>query len=86
MYEKAEPLYQRALSINEQALGSEHPETALSLYTLANLYRNQGKYERADFLYQRALVIFEQALGPDRPDTTRAREDYAGMLHAMQEK
>jgi class 3 adenylate cyclase/tetratricopeptide (TPR) repeat protein/DNA-binding XRE family transcriptional regulator len=86
MYEKAEALYQRALSINEQALGPEHPETAFSLYSLANLYRNQGEYKRADSLYRRALVIFEQALGLDHPDTARAREDYAGMLHAMQEK
>lgn len=86
MLEKAEPLYQRALSINEQMLGSEHPETAFSLYSLANLYRNQGKHERADFLYQRAIAIFEQALGSDHPDTTKVREDYAKMLHAMQEK
>jgi class 3 adenylate cyclase/Tfp pilus assembly protein PilF/DNA-binding XRE family transcriptional regulator len=84
--EKAEPLYQRALSINEQMLGSEHPETAFSLYSLANLYRNQGKHERADFLYQRAIAIFEQALGSDHPDTTKVREDYAKMLHEMQEK
>lgn len=86
MYEKAEPLYQRALSINEQALGPEHPETAFSLYSLANLYRNEGRHERADFLYQRAIAIFEQALGSEHPDTTKVREDYAKMLHAMQEK
>jgi hypothetical protein len=30
-YAKAEPLYQRALVINEKALGPEHPTTATSL-------------------------------------------------------
>ena len=35
LYAKAEPLYQRALAINEKALGPEHPDTATSLNNLA---------------------------------------------------
>jgi tetratricopeptide (TPR) repeat protein/class 3 adenylate cyclase/DNA-binding XRE family transcriptional regulator len=85
-YTKAEPLLHRSLAISEQMLGPEHPDTAIVLHNLANLYRDQGKHEQANSLYQRALVTFEQALGPDHPDTTKAREDYARMLHAMQEK
>ncbi len=45
-YEEAEPLYQRALHIWEQAWGSEHPEVANALENLAELiYRmkNDGK-------------------------------------------
>jgi tetratricopeptide (TPR) repeat protein len=35
-YEEAEPLIQRALAINEKALGPDHPVTAISVrsYTL----------------------------------------------------
>ena len=72
LYAKAEPLYQRALAIREQALGPNHPDTASSLNNLANLYWRQGKYEEAEPLYQRALAIREQALGPNHPDTATA--------------
>jgi hypothetical protein len=40
-------LYQRSLAIREKALGPDHPDTALSLNNLAELYRNQGRYEEA---------------------------------------
>jgi tetratricopeptide (TPR) repeat protein len=67
-YEQAEPLFQRALYIREQALGPEHPLTAYPLNGLAELYREQGKYAEAEPLFQRALHIREQALGPEHPD------------------
>ena len=60
---EAEPLYQRALRIWEQAYGPEHPLVASPLYYLADLYRDQGKYAEAEPLFQRALHIREQAYG-----------------------
>jgi len=68
-YMEAEPLYQRALAIQEQALGPDHPDTADSLIYLAALYTAQRNYAQAEPLYQRALAIQEQALGPRHPDT-----------------
>ena len=59
-YAKAEPLYQRALKINEKALGPEHPDTAKSLNNLALLYDKMGDYAKAEPLYQRALKIREK--------------------------
>ena len=59
-YEQAEPLYQRALSITEQALGHDHPRVAFPLYGLADLYREQGRYGEAEQLFQRALHLWEQ--------------------------
>ncbi len=37
-YEQAEPLYRRALAIDEKALGPEHPGLATDLNNLAGLY------------------------------------------------
>jgi tetratricopeptide (TPR) repeat protein len=68
-YELAEPLYQRALTISEQALGASHPKTADTLRALARLYHVQGQYDRAEPLYQRALAIYEQVLGAAHPKT-----------------
>ncbi|MGH2522350.1 MAG: tetratricopeptide repeat protein, partial [Anaerolineales bacterium] len=59
-YGQAEPLYQRTLVINEKALGPAHPDTALSLNNLAQLYQDTGAYGKAEPLYQRALAIYEQ--------------------------
>ena len=67
-YEQAEPLYQRALSIGEQALGHEHPRVAFPLYGLADLYREQGRYAEAQPLYRRALHIWEQKPAQEYPE------------------
>ena len=76
-YAKAEPLYQRALKIDEKALGPDHPDTAQTLNNLAELYRSMGDYAKAEPLYQRALKIKEKALGPDHPDTAMALNNLA---------
>jgi tetratricopeptide (TPR) repeat protein len=66
-YTLAEQLFQRALRIEERRLGPEHPDVALPLIHLAELYLKQGEYEHAEFSYQRALTICEQHLGPEHP-------------------
>ena len=59
-YEKAEALYQRALAIREQVLGSTHPHTGNILNNLALLYQKQEKYSEAEHLHLRVLAIYEQ--------------------------
>ena len=41
-YANAEPLYKRSLVIKEKVLGPDHPDVAVSLNGLAELYRMQG--------------------------------------------
>jgi len=66
-YTEAEPLYQRALAIQEKLLGPEHPDVAMSLYNLALVCRYQGRYAEAEPLLKRSLAIREKALGPEHP-------------------
>jgi tetratricopeptide (TPR) repeat protein len=82
-YEEAEPLYQRAIAIDEKALGPEHPGLATDLNNLALLYRSQGKYAEAEPLYQRALAIYEQKFGLTHPSTRTIRENYDILLRDM---
>jgi CHAT domain-containing protein len=42
-YADAEPLFRRALTIREQAVGSDHPETATLVNNLAALYQDEGR-------------------------------------------
>ena len=58
-YEKALPLYQRALDIREKVLGSEHPDFATTLDNLAGLYENMGAYTKALPLYQKTEKNFD---------------------------
>jgi tetratricopeptide (TPR) repeat protein/predicted MFS family arabinose efflux permease len=81
----AEPFLQHALSISEQQLGPEHPDTVQSLNNLAALYYKQGKYEQAEPLYQRALSVSERHLGPEHPDTAKNLNNLA-VLYRKQGK
>jgi tetratricopeptide (TPR) repeat protein len=64
-YAEAEPLFIRALAIEERALGPNHPQISSSLNNLALLYDTQSRYAEAEPLFRRALAIQEKALGPN---------------------
>jgi hypothetical protein len=76
-FAKAEPLYQRALALREQALGPQHFQVGESLNNLAAVYLYQGRKAKAKPLMQRALAIWEQALGPQHPQVPIVRKNYA---------
>ncbi|NQU28384.1 MAG: tetratricopeptide repeat protein [Candidatus Marinimicrobia bacterium] len=82
-YEKAEPLYIRALEIKEQSLGEDHPSVAKTLNNLALLYKSQGLYEKAEPLYLRALKIKEQSLGEDHPSVATTLNNLAGLYKSQ---
>ena len=66
-YNKAQPLYARALAIREKAFGPDHPDVALSLGNLAGIYQDKGRYSEAEPLYNRSLAIREKVFGLDHP-------------------
>jgi tetratricopeptide (TPR) repeat protein len=82
-YPEAEPLYVRSLSIREQQLGADHPDTASILNNLAGLYESMGRYPEAEPLYVRSLSICEQQLGADHPSTAISLNNLAGLYHVM---
>ena len=81
LYPDAEPLYRRALVIQETQLGAEHPDVATSLNNLAELLRDQGKYTDADPLFRRSLEIRETQLGAEHPDVATSLGNLAALLH-----
>jgi tetratricopeptide (TPR) repeat protein len=76
-YVEAEPLFQNTLRIREQALGTDHPDVATTLLSMAIIHREQGKYAEAEPLYQRVLRIQEQALGPNHLDVAATLTNFA---------
>lgn len=70
----AQPLYERALKVQEKALGPEHADAVQTLTDLAICYLDQGLNEKGKPLLERALGMQEKALGPDHPDVAAIRD------------
>ena len=79
-YAEAEPLYRRALAIEEASLGSDHLIVAASLNNLASLLYSTSRFGEAESCYQRALAIDEASTGPDHPAVARDLNNLALLL------
>ena len=69
-FTQAESYFRRALTIREQALGTESVDLMQALNDLAAPYYSRGELELAERLYRRALTIGEAQLGELSPDLT----------------
>ncbi|MBA2683057.1 MAG: tetratricopeptide repeat protein [Gemmatimonadaceae bacterium] len=67
-FTQAESYFRRALTIREQALGTESVDLMQALNDLAAPYYLRGELEQAERLYRRALTIGEAQLGDLSPD------------------
>ncbi|HEX8118250.1 MAG TPA: tetratricopeptide repeat protein [Pyrinomonadaceae bacterium] len=80
-YAEAEPLYKRAIAIDEEV--SKDASLAVVLNNLAELYRTQARYAEAEPLLKRAISVFEKSLGPNHPNVGVALENYAVVLRGL---
>ena len=78
----AEPVFRRALTIREAALGPDHPQTAQVLNNLALVLQERGNYPAAQPLLERALALNEKARGPDHAEVATALNNLAA-LHRL---
>lgn len=67
-YEGAKLAAERALAINEAALGPDHPIVAILLNNLGGVLWKLGDLAGAKPLYERVLRIDEAKYGPDHPE------------------
>ena len=73
--EGAKDHFQRALEIDEAALGPDHPVVAIDVNNLGSVLKALGDREGAKAHYQRALNIFRKSLGDDHPKTRLAAKN-----------
>lgn len=73
-------LAELALSIAEQTMGANHPDTGAIINNLARLMHDMGNYAEAELLYRRSLVISEQTEGTDHPSTGASLNNLALLL------
>ena len=77
---EAEPLYQRALAIDQKLLGPNDPEVATILTNLGGVYRDTGRLAEARDLLTRGMSIREKALGPNDPSVANSANNLAALL------
>jgi tetratricopeptide (TPR) repeat protein len=81
-FRDAEPLMRRALAIDENSYGPDHPDVARDLNNLAQLLQATNRLGDAEPLMRRALAIDENSYGPDHPDVARDLNNLAALLQA----
>ncbi|SMF96704.1 Tetratricopeptide repeat-containing protein [Methylomagnum ishizawai] len=77
---EAEPLMRRALAIDEQSYGPEHPDVARDLNNLAQLLQATNRLAEAEPLMRRVVKIFEKSYGPEHPNVATALNNLASLL------
>jgi tetratricopeptide (TPR) repeat protein len=80
---EAEPLYRRALAIDEKNYGPDHPKIASRLNSLGLLLECANRPSEAEPLYRRGLEINEKEYGPDHPAVASSLNHLAELLQAM---
>jgi hypothetical protein len=79
-------LYRRALAIDKQSYGPEHPDVAFNLNGLAELLQATRRLDEAAPLYRRALqilILFQRRTGHEHPKGCLVRNSYLDLLQAM---
>ena len=66
-YTQGVEVAKRALQVAQQNDGPDHPNVAMSLSNLAELYEALEEYAEAEQLYKRSLEILEKEFGQDSP-------------------
>ena len=84
--EEAEALYRRALAIDEQNFGSDHPSVGSDLNNLATLLEATSRLEEAEQLMRLMLGIFlrsSAATGREVPFLKTGARNYAALMVDM---
>jgi tetratricopeptide (TPR) repeat protein len=81
-YIQAEPLMRRALAIDEQSYGPDHPKVAIRLNNLATLLQATNRLAEAAPLMRRALAIDEKTYRPDHPNVAVDLSNLGQLLQA----
>jgi tetratricopeptide (TPR) repeat protein len=80
LYLETEPLMRRALQIDEDFFGPQHPEVATHLNSLALLLKIMNRFPEAETLMRRALQIDEDSFGDKHPNVARDLNNLAQLL------
>jgi tetratricopeptide (TPR) repeat protein len=67
-YDRAQPIAERQLALQEQFFGPDHPEVGVALNNVAVCLQGQGKLSEALSMCERDLAITERVYGPNHTE------------------
>jgi tetratricopeptide (TPR) repeat protein len=76
----AKRTYERALELDRQVLGDDHPHVAMHLHNLAVVAQNMGDLKLAETLYRDAIRRSESTYGDRHPETAADKGNYGLLL------
>ncbi len=82
LYQEAEPLMRRALTMAEKTFGPKHPRVAIRLNNLAQLLKATNRLTEAEPLMRRALAIDKQSFGENHPRVVIELNNLGQLLQA----
>jgi tetratricopeptide (TPR) repeat protein len=82
----AKKMYKRALSIRSKVLPPQDPRLALTMHSLAAVYKEMKELREALPLLQDALEIQAAALGPEHPETQATKKHLAQLYNRLKPK
>ncbi|RYP91980.1 hypothetical protein DL770_001901 [Monosporascus sp. CRB-9-2] len=82
-WKEAEGLFAQLVETRKRVLGTEHPDTPISINNLASTQGNQGRWKEAKELGVRVMETMKKVLGKEHPDTQTSLGSLA-LTYAMQ--
>ncbi|KAK3374696.1 hypothetical protein B0H63DRAFT_452540 [Podospora didyma] len=79
----AERFQLEAVELQEEVLGSDHPDTLTSIGNLASTYLYQGRWEAAEKLGVQVMEIRKTKLGADHPSTLTSMANLASTYRSQ---
>ena len=85
IYPEAEKQIERAIELRRRLLGERHPDTLVSMRSLALAYQHHGKEAQAESLLKQVLDTQRRVLGEDHLDTLESAHAL-GLVYYEREK
>jgi serine/threonine-protein kinase len=82
LYDQAEPLLERALSLRREHLAGDHDDLVISIDTMAVLQRHKGNYVAAERLSREAVAMEKRLKGDQHPDVADRLHNLAAMVQS----
>ncbi|MBN2688699.1 MAG: tetratricopeptide repeat protein [Deltaproteobacteria bacterium] len=82
-YAEIKEYHKSFLDLSVKILGSDHPQVAAGLASMAEIYRMTGDFAQAAALYERTLAIRERVLGKEHPEVASTMLGLAGLYAAL---
>ena len=74
-------MFREVLELEKRVLGPEHPDTLMTIFSIADVLQRQGRYDEASIYYQQACLGFDKVLGSSHPTALNCSRHYRVILN-----